>query len=205
MPAETLLAFVAAWAALVVLPGPDTALVVARSVGSGRRAGLLAAGGSLTALAAHVVFAAVGLSAVIASSADAFTALKLIGAAYLIFLGLRLVLADAPAEAAPERPPLRTSRAFRQAVLTGLLNPKSALFFLTFLPQFIDRGAPTAPQFALLGVIVVAIAGIWHLALIALAGRLRTLTAHPAARARFERLTGTVFVVLGSRLATASR
>lgn len=204
MRTETLLTFAAAWAALVVLPGPDTALVVARSIGTSRAAGLLAAAGSLTALTAHVIFAAIGVSAVIASSAEAFTALKLAGAVYLIVLGLRLVLADAPEETAPSTA-TRTGTAFRQAVLTGLLNPKSALFFLTFLPQFIDRAAPAAPQFVVLGVIVVALAGAWHLALIAVASQLRDLASRPTWRARFERLTGTVFVVLGSRLATASR
>lgn len=204
MRSEMLLTFAAAWAALVVLPGPDTALVVARSIGTGRPAGLLAAAGSLTALAAHVVFAGIGASAIIASSAEAFTVLKLAGAAYLVVLGLRLVLADVPREGAPSTA-ARPGPAFRQAVLTGLLNPKSALFFLTFLPQFIDRGAPAAPQFAVLGVIVIALAGVWHLVLIAAASRLRGLAARPAWRARFERLTGTVFVVLGSRLATASR
>lgn len=204
MRPETLLTFAAAWAALVVLPGPDTALVVARSIGTSRAAGLLAAAGSLTALTAHVALAAVGLSAVIASSAEAFAVLKLAGAAYLIVLGLRLVLADGPSEIAPVRG-ARSGPAFRQAVLTGLLNPKSALFFLTFLPQFIDRAAPATPQFAVLGIVVVVVAGAWHLVLIAVAGRLRALAGSPIWRTRFERLTGTVFVVLGSRLATASR
>ena len=206
MRAETLLAFTAAWALLVVLPGPDTALVVARTIGTDRRAGLIAAAGSLTALTAHVVFAAVGLSAVIASSAEAFTVLKMLGAAYLIVLGLRLVLADQRAEeTTADAVPTGSRSGFRQACLTGLLNPKSALFFLTFLPQFIDRGAAAAPQFVVLGAIVVALAGVWHLTLIAVAGRLRSLASSPAVRARFERLTGTVFVVLGTRLAGASR
>jgi threonine/homoserine/homoserine lactone efflux protein len=202
MHAETLLAFAAAWALLVVLPGPDTALVVARTIGRSRRAGFVAAAGSLTALTAHVAFAAVGLSAVIASSAEAFTVLKLAGAAYLIVLGLRLVLSDG--EATPAEAP-RTRGGFREACLTGLLNPKSALFFLTFLPQFVDRDTAAAPQFLVLGLITVAVAGAWHLGLIALAARLRTVASSPVVRARFERLTGTVFVVLGTRLAGASR
>jgi threonine/homoserine/homoserine lactone efflux protein len=207
---DTLLAFAAAWALLVVLPGPDTALVVARTIARDRRAGLVAAAGSLAALTAHVTFAALGVSAVIASSAEAFTVLKLAGAAYLVVLGLRLVLADpagGPGDVAPRAEPRGASVAtgFRQACLTGLLNPKSALFFLTFLPQFVDRGSAAAPQFAVLGLIVVALAGAWHLTLVALAGRLRGVASRPAVRARFERLTGTVFVVLGTRLAGASR
>ena len=208
MRTDLLIPFVGAWAALVVLPGPDTALVIARTIGNSRRAGIVAALGSLTALAAHVTFAAVGLSAVVAQSATAFSVLKFAGAAYLIVLGLRLVLADTPdaADEAPAAVPApRRHAGFRQAVLTGLLNPKSALFFLTFLPQFVDPTSPAAPQFAVLGLVVVVVAGLWHAALIALAGRLRQVVARPRVRARFERLTGTVFVVLGSKLATASR
>ena len=207
MRTDLLIPFVGAWAALVVLPGPDTALVIARTIGTSRRAGIVAALGSLTALVGHVTFAAVGLSAVVAQSATAFNVLKLAGAAYLIVLGLRLVLADAPDanDADPTPAPARRHAGFRQAVLTGLLNPKSALFFLTFLPQFVDPASPAAPQFAVLGLLVVIIAGLWHAALIALAGRLRQVVARPRMRARFERLTGTVFVVLGSKLATASR
>lgn len=208
MRTDLLLAFAASWAALVVLPGPDTALVVARTIGTGRRAGFLAAAGSLTALAAHVVFAAVGVSAIIAQSAEAFTVLKLVGAAYLVVLGLRLVLSDAPdaqsgEEAAP--PPKRAVVAFRQAVLTGVLNPKSALFFLTFLPQFVDPDQAAAPQFLALGAITLLLAGLWHLTLIAVSGRLRRVVERPRARAVFERLTGTAFVVLGSKLATVTR
>ena len=208
MRTELLIPFVGAWAAMVVLPGPDTALVVARTIGISRRAGIISAFGSLTALAAHVTFAAVGLSAVVAQSATAFSLLKFAGAAYLIVLGLRLVLADRPdatADASAPAPARRRHAGFRQGVLTGLLNPKSALFFLTFLPQFLDPTSPTAPQFAVLGLVVVVVAGVWHAALIALAGRLREVVARPRVRAMFERLTGTVFVVLGSKLATASR
>jgi threonine/homoserine/homoserine lactone efflux protein len=202
---DLLIAFVGAWAALVVLPGPDTALVIARTIGTSRRAGVIAALGSLTALAGHVTFAAFGLSALVAQSATAFSVLKLVGAAYLIVLGLRLVLADAPDHAPAPAPATKRHVGFRQAVLTGLLNPKSALFFLTFLPQFLDPSSPAAPQFAVLGLLTVIIAGLWHVALIALAGRLREVVSRPRTRARFERLTGTVFVVLGSKLATASR
>lgn len=211
MRTDLLIPFVAAWAALVVLPGPDTALVIARTIGISRRAGIVAASGSLTALAGHVTFAAVGLSALVAQSATAFSVLKLAGAAYLIVLGLRLVLADAPdargaADGASTKALAHSLHAgFRQAVLTGLLNPKSALFFLTFLPQFLDPSSPAAPQFAVLGLVVVVVAGFWHAALIVLAGRLRQVVARPRVKARFERLTGTVFVVLGSKLVTASR
>jgi threonine/homoserine/homoserine lactone efflux protein len=192
--ADLLLAFAAAWGALVVLPGPDTALVVARAVGNGRRAGVVAAAGSLTALAAHVTLAALGLSALVAQSATAFTAIKLAGAAYLVWLGLRMLRtrsADGNL-----RPPIAVP-GFRGAVLTGLLNPKSAVFFLTFLPQVIDRDLAAAPQFAVLGLVTIVLAGLWHAVLIALTGGVRRVVAGPW----FQRVTGGAFVVLGAKLA----
>ena len=206
MRSDLLLPFVAAWAALVVLPGPDTALVITRTIGTSRRAGIVAAVGSLTALAGHVTLAAFGLSALVAESATAFSFLKFAGAAYLVALGLRLVLAESPDPAHEDPAPADARRgSYRQAVLTGLLNPKSALFFLTFLPQFVDPSSPTAPQFVVLGVVVVVVAGMWHAALIALAARLRHVVSRAGAREKFQRLTGTVFVVLGSKLASLSR
>lgn len=198
MRLDLLLTFAAAWGALVVLPGPDTALVVARTVSGGRAAGVLAAAGSLAALCVHVTLAGLGLSAIVAQSAGLFTVIKLAGAAYLVWIGLRMLRtrsADGDL-----RPPLAVP-GFRGAVLTGLLNPKSAIFFLTFLPQFIDRGAAAAPQFAVLGLITVLLAGLWHALLIGLTGRVRRVVARPW----FERVTGGAFVLLGAKLATAAQ
>jgi threonine/homoserine/homoserine lactone efflux protein len=192
--ADLLLTFAAAWGALVVLPGPDTALVVARTVGGGRRAGAVAAAGSLTALGVHVTLAALGLSVIVAQSAELFTAIKLAGAAYLVWLGLRMLRSRSVD--GDLRAPIAVP-GFRGAVLTGLLNPKSAVFFLTFLPQFVDRDLAAAPQFAVLGLITVLLAGLWHLLLIGLTGRVRRVVATPW----FERVTGGAFVVLGAKLA----
>jgi len=210
MELGTVLAFAGAWGALVVLPGPDTALVAGLGVTRGRRPAVGAALGSLTALGLHITAAGLGVSALLAQSAAAFTVLKLVGAAYLVFLGLRLILHDPPAPGtAPAAPPRRRlalpESSFARGVLTGALNPKSALFFLTFLPQFLDPDAALAPQILVLGVVTVVLAAVWHGVLIAAAARLRQAASAPRVQAIVERLTGTVFVVLGSRLATASK
>lgn len=212
MELGTVAAFAGAWGALVVLPGPDTALVAGLGVTRGRRPAVGAALGSVTALALHVLAAGLGVSALLAQSATAFTVLKLVGAAYLVVLGLRLILHDRPGDGdvappvpAPRRRLALPESSYARGVLTGALNPKSALFFLTFLPQFLDPDAAVAPQILVLGVVTLAIAALWHVLLIAAAGRLREAASAPRVQAVVERLTGTIFVVLGTRLATASR
>lgn len=206
MDGTTLAAFAAAWGLLVLLPGPDTALALSRALVRGRGAGLEAVAGSMTALAVHVTAAGLGLSALLASSATAFTVLKVAGAAYLVILGLRLILADHDDAAREVTPPgFGLRNGYAQAVLTGLLNPKSALFFLTFLPQFVDRSSPVTPQLLALGTVTLVLAAAWATAIVLVADRLRATLERPKLRARIERLTGTVFVVFGTRLIGASR
>src|SRR4051794_31606556 len=151
--------FAIAALALIVIPGPAVLYIVSQSVGHGRRSGLAAVAGVELGAFVHVAGAALGVSAVIASSATAFSALKLAGGAYLIVLGIRrLRERDAAPAAAPARVrALRTT--FRQGVIVSALNPKTALFFLAFLPQFVDpaRGR-VALQAAILGLVFVAIA-----------------------------------------------
>lgn len=207
MEPAVLLAYAGAWGALAVLPGPDTALTLKHAIVGGRAPAVRATLGSCTALLVHVLLAGLGLSAILAQSAAAFTVVKLAGAAYLAYLGLRLILArtdpDATTAAGPER--RRGAGPYVQGVLTGLLNPKSALFFLTFLPQFLDPDRPIAGQLAILASLTVAIAAVWLLAIIAAAGRARALAARPRVQEVFQRLTGTAFVVIASRLVGASR
>lgn len=205
MDLGTLLAFCAAWGALVVLPGPDTALVAGLGMTRGRRPAVGAALGSCTALAIHCTAAGIGASALLASSAELFTVLKLAGAVYLCVLGLRLILAREPAPADDAAAPPSATCFFFKGVTTGVLNPKSGLFFLTFLPQFLDPDAPLAPQLALLTGLTVLLAALWHAALVVAAARLRSAASRPRVREVVERLTGTIFVVLASRLATATR
>ncbi len=156
MPAPaTLAVFALAALALIAIPGPNMIYVATRSMSEGRRSGFASALGLLTGTMINVAAAAAGLSALIASSATAFNALRYLGAAYLIVLGLKALLqrADAHADAQPR--PVSLARAYRQAIVVQLLNPKVALFFLAFLPQFVDpaRG-PVATQVLVFGAIL---------------------------------------------------
>lgn len=202
-----LLAYAGAWGALAVLPGPDTALTLKHAIVDGRASALRTTLGSCTALLFHVLAAGLGLSAILAQSAAAFTVVKFLGAGYLVYLGLRLILArtDSGAGAPASTPPRRSASPYAQGVLTGLLNPKSALFFLTFLPQFLDPDRPIAAQLAVLAPLTVAIAAAWLLAIIALARRVRGLVARPRVQEVVQRLTGTAFVVIATRMVGASR
>jgi threonine/homoserine/homoserine lactone efflux protein len=205
--ASTLALFVLAAAALAVVPGPAVAYIVTQSIDQGRRAGLVSALGVATGGLVHVAAATVGLSALIASSARLFTAVKLVGAAYLIAVGIRRILSrdgdgDDPRSV---RAPLR--RVYRQGVIVNVLNPKTALFFLAFLPQFVDpdRG-PVWVQVAGLGTLFVLVAVLsdmtYALVSDALAGKIRRTGA--AARAR-RYVTGGIFVALGVTAAAARR
>ncbi len=136
--------FVVAALALLLVPGPAVVYVVARSVEGGRPAGLVSVLGVELGTLVHVAFAAAGLSAILASSATAFSVVKWLGVAYLVWLGLQRLLArNGSGEATPAVQPEPLVRVFRQSVLIQVLNPKVALFFLAFLPQFVDpsRGA----------------------------------------------------------------
>jgi threonine/homoserine/homoserine lactone efflux protein len=156
--ASTFALFVAAALALLLVPGPAVLYVVARSVDQGRPAGLASVLGVGIGSLVHIAFAAVGLSALLASSAAAFSVVKWLGAAYLIWLGLQRLLTqdeeDDPAVVESER----LSRVFLQGVVVNVLNPKTALFFLAFLPQFVDpaRGAAWT-QIVVLGATFVAV------------------------------------------------
>ena len=152
---STLAAFAAAAFVLIAVPGPNMMYLVARSVSQGRRAGVLSALGIETGTLVHITTAAAGLSALLASSATAFAVVKYAGAAYLLYLGVRTLLA----REAPHRPAAGTPSpgrdVFRQAVLVQILNPKVAIFFLAFLPQFMDPDRAAAPQVVVLGGVLV--------------------------------------------------
>jgi len=206
MPSATSFAlFCLASAALAVVPGPAVTYIVMHSVDKGRRAGLASAAGVASGGLVHVAAATVGLSALIASSATAFTVVKLVGAVYLIVVGIRRVAGRDDSEQVQAQPaPMR--RIYRQGVIVNVFNPKTALFFLAFLPQFVDRGASVPPQVALLGLTFAAIAfaSDCSYALLAdlLAGRIRRSGRGARAR-RF--LSGGIFVALGATAAAAHR
>jgi len=208
--AATFGTYLAAAAALVAAPGPGQALVMARTVQGGLRAGLFTSVGLNIGTLGHTLAAALGLSALLYASATAFTVVKLVGAVYLAVLGARLFMGTlrsrgeaTPAGAAPDAPRVPGTRLLAHGVLTGLLNPKVAVFFLAFLPQFVhpERGAVLV-QFAVLGV-ALALLGVTGDSLVAvIAARTRRRMAAGAWR---ERITGGVLIALGVRLAFIRR
>ncbi|HEX3302526.1 MAG TPA: LysE family translocator [Thermomicrobiales bacterium] len=212
LDADRLLPYTLAVVALILAPGPNQAMVVARSLNGGRRAGIMTSLGVNTGTAFHTVSAALGLSALLATSALAFATVKLLGAAYLLYLGIRLLagrdhaMGPPQVDAAPAQT-IRGANAYGRAIITGILNPKVALFFLAFLPQFVDRLAGSIfLQFLLLGAIIAVVGLAFDSALATAAGSLgRFLARNPRAARWRERITGTAFVALGIRLAFERR
>jgi threonine/homoserine/homoserine lactone efflux protein len=149
--------FLTAAIVLAVSPGPGMLYVLARSLRGGRREGLASSLGTAVGGFGHVVAAAFGLSVILATSATAFSVIKYAGAAYLLYLGIRTIVAGKETAEADPDVTASTWLAFRQGITTEVFNPKTALFFLSFLPQFINRDAPAIPQFLLLGTISVAL------------------------------------------------
>ena len=200
--------FVAAGVLLNVAPGQDTFYILGSSVAQGRRIGVTSALGISAGCIVHTLAAALGLSAILATSATAFTVVKLAGAAYLIYLGVRALIgpADAPSPTGPANA-TGAALAFRRGVLTNVLNPKVALFFLALLPQFIDPASETkVAAFIALGLTFVATGTVWCLVLALAAARVRGFFAtHPRAFVRMSRAVGAVFVFLGVRLALSER
>ena len=199
--------FIVSGLLLNMMPGPDSLLIMLRSGSQGWRAGSVAALGIGTGTMVHVLAAALGLSALLSASAELFTVIKLMGALYLVYLGISLLRQGASSSVASEPavslPALSYGRIFRQGLLTNLLNPKVALFFLAFVPQFI---APDAPQkalaFILLGCIFNINGMIWcHLLVFSTAYASRKVRL-PARLGRWlNRLMGGLFVGLGIKLA----
>ena len=192
-------AFLAAAVVLALLPGPGMMYVLARALGGGTRVGLRSTAGTAIGGLGHVAAATIGLSALIMASAAAFEAVKMVGAAYLIFLGVRTLIAARRAGPEPVPAAAAATGALRQGVLTELLNPKTALFFLTFLPQFVQpaRG-PVALQIAVLGVGTVALNACADLGITAAAGPLGTaLQRRPRLLRRQRAASGCALIALG--------
>jgi threonine/homoserine/homoserine lactone efflux protein len=196
---------------LNVAPGPDTAYIVGRSVQLGWRGGAAAALGIATGCLVHVFAASIGLSALLVASSTAFTVVKWAGAAYLCFMGVTMLLsrAQAPAENSPAGSGATSPRqvslrqVFWQGALTDVLNPKVALFFLAFLPQFVAADSPhKAAAFLLLGLIFVSSGTLWCLGLAACAARAAGRLRQSGLALRWiNRALGGLFVYLGVRVA----
>ncbi|MGA3092934.1 MAG: LysE family translocator [Terriglobales bacterium] len=196
-------AFCAAAFLLNIAPGPDMLYVIGRSIGQGRRAGTVSALGIFAGCLVHIFIAAVGLAAVLRSSSILFNTVRYAGAAYLTYLGLRVLFEPARAPRLPETQSASLSRIFVQGVITNVLNPKVALFFLAFLPQFIQpqRGS-IAFQIIVLGLIFDTGGTIVNLAVAQAGGRLADVLREHSGFARLQKwLTGTIFIGLGLRVA----
>jgi threonine/homoserine/homoserine lactone efflux protein len=197
--ASTLAIFAAASLALAVVPGPAVLYIVAQSVDQGRLAGLVSALGIAVGGLVHVVAATIGLSSLLASSATAFTIVKYAGAAYLIVLGIRRLLTREQLEDEVARAPRPRRRLFVDGVVVNVLNPKTALFFLAFLPQFVEPAEGMATlQILVLGLLFAVIAlcsdSVWALAAGTLGSWLRRSRWYLGVK---RWVTGTVFVGLG--------
>ena len=198
--------FVVASLALTLVPGPAVLYIVARSVEGGRPAGLVSVLGIGAGGFVHVAFAALGLSALLVSSAAAFAVVKWLGVAYLIYLGIGRLLARDEEEAAVSVGNEPLTRVFSQGVVVNVLNPKTALFFLAFLPQFVDpsRGAVTA-QIALLGTTFVVLAlctdGLYALLSGTAADWLKRRNESPGFRRAGRYVSGSVYLALGAATA----
>jgi RhtB (resistance to homoserine/threonine) family protein len=198
--------FLAAGILLNLTPGPDTAYILGRSIAQGREAGIASALGICVGSIFHTCAAALGLSAILATSTIAFNAIKLLGGAYLIFLGIKMILDRRNELSLPSdfrRP--TTIAAFRQGVLTNIFNPKVALFFLAFLPQFIDPASNMkVAAFLALGFTFVTTGTIWCIVLAWFASAFSERLRNNETIAQWlHRAAGGLFVYLGLRLATA--
>jgi len=205
----TFLPFLATAVGLAVLPGPGILYVAARALAGGRGEGLASSFGTGLGGFVHVAAGALGVSAIVVASAEAFTALKLVGAAYLVWIGIRTLRAASEAATAGSQPaPARTgvARAFRDGALVEALNPKTAAFFLALLPQFVDPAGDVALQFVLLGAICVALNTAADVVVVfAAVSARRGLGARPGLVRRLQQGSGVLLCGLGLSLALARR
>ena len=206
---------IAHWAAfflsallLNLSPGPDMAYIVAQTAKNGKRAGFFAMFGIWSGAFVHVVFSVIGLSAVLATSATAFTIVKWAGAAYLIWLGFQ-ALRSKGASLNSDTPISQVSdmTIFRQGILVSILNPKVAIFFLAFLPQFVVIGSgPESAQLLLHGVLIIFVAAFIEIPIVIVGSKLKNLVNNsPSIGKWMDRTLGTMFISLGIKLAFSER
>jgi threonine/homoserine/homoserine lactone efflux protein len=207
MPEKTaFLTFLVAALALNFAPGPDMLYVIGRSVGQGRKAGVVSALGIFAGCWAHILAAAVGIAALLRSSPMAFNVVRYLGAAYLLYLGVKMIVQRSRLEA-QQLPSESLSNIFRQGVITNVLNPKVALFFLAFLPQFVDaRRGYVALQILFFGVVFDVGGTLVNLVVAYAGGTLGDLLRRSPRFALVQKwFTGMVFIALGARLAWQRR
>ena len=194
--------FLAAAILLAITPGPGIFYVLARSIKGGRREGYVSAAGTAVGGLFHVAAAALGISAILAASATAFSVVKFIGAAYLIYLGIRAVLSKAEPLELEGVVSRQSRRAFYQGIVTEMLNPKTVLFFLAFIPQFVNPRGTVVLEFMLLGSITVCLNSSVDLLVATLAGPLGTQLKRHARLRKAQRLfSGFSLIALGAYVA----
>jgi threonine/homoserine/homoserine lactone efflux protein len=203
-------AYAVAAALLTMLPGPDTAIVIATAVNGGRRAAVRAAFGIAVGLLFWGAAASFGIAALLRASAEVYTGFRIVCVAYLLWLAFGALRSafrrrregqPAAEGAEPHGRRLRLPWGFRQALLTAVLNPKLGVFFVVFLPQFIPEGTPAMTMTLLFGAIQAAEALVWYLFIGSLAAVARQLLSRPRVRRVMDAVTGAIFVFFGARLA----
>jgi RhtB (resistance to homoserine/threonine) family protein len=191
---------------LIILPGPDTAIATKNTLTVGRSGGLKTALGTCCALLIHTSAAVLGLSAIIVKSALLFSVFKYVGAVYLIYLGVKTLWslkkrdAAASVEMNTDKQFVNTS-CFKQGFLTNILNPKVAVFFLTFLPQFVDPGSNTFIPFLIMGITYTVLTSVWFLLYVYLINQISAFMKRPKAQNMIEGITGTILIGFGIKLA----
>ncbi|HYZ81408.1 MAG TPA: LysE family translocator [Solirubrobacteraceae bacterium] len=203
--------FIGVAAIVIVIPGPDTAVVTKNVLIHGRRAGFGTSLGVSTGLAIWTIAAAVGVASLVRASEVAFTTLKLVGAIYLVWLGIQALRAAGretsdELTARPMGGAAMTARAgFRQGCLSDLANPKIGIFFTSLLPQFVSAGHPVLLPFLILGAVFVVMTVMWLAAYTLVAARAAEMLRRPRVRAMLDRITAVVLIALGLRLAAEHR
>jgi RhtB (resistance to homoserine/threonine) family protein len=204
-----LLVFIGVAAIVIVVPGPDTAVVTKNVLVHGRRAAFGTSLGVSAGLSVWTLAAAIGVASLVRASAVAFTVLKLIGALYLVWLGLQALRAagqtDSGALRSANKPAMGALGGFRQGFLSDLANPKIGIFFTSLLPQFVDPGHPVLLPFLALGAVFVLMTVVWLSAYCLIAARAAATLQRPRVRAAMDRFTGVVLIALGLRLAIEHR
>ena len=203
----TLFTYVAIVLGFVFIPGPATLLTVARATSSGTKVGIATGAGIAAGDVIHTFMAIVGISAVIAASALLFSVIKYIGAGYLLYLGVRAIIEKTPTELMTCVMPITAGKAFRQAILTEILNPKTALFFLAFLPQFVrSENGVVVLQLMMLGLVFVLLGLLSTVVFAVGAGRLGSFLRRNPKVLRWQgKVVGAIYCALGIRLALQHR
>ena len=196
-----MLTFIGLSVLLILTPGPNQALLTSRVLSGGRRAGFAAVRGLAGGMAVHIAAATVGLSALLASSAQLFAVVKLLGGLYLLYLGIAAILRARRPASPGDEPRRRGGSPFREGLLSMTLNPKVGVYFVAVVPQFVAPGPGASLRVALLLVVYGALCLVFWSAMVVGLHHARELVRRPRVRAWTERVTGAALIGLGARLA----